>query len=328
MGFWGEIGKAALQGAIEGLEESQRNQALKERQDAMREFMANEREIKNAAEQGDIDCIQILTSVYYRQGDYQSAAYWGRKGASFDDAICLYMMGEIAYAQNDYQAAANFFERNVNVNGDNLSATALGNMYLQAENIGQAAYYFEFALRRDNSNGEAAIGLASCLLGDENPDLDAVEQLLQIATRSENQGTRDGARQLLQQIRELKAEQAQQQNSGCFVTTAVCASFNKPDDCFELTAFRKFRDEWLAAQPDGKSLIAEYYSIAPAIVKKINTLSDAAQIYKNIWQKYLEPCLNFIRNGDNLACKNKYVEMVRTLKKKYLSANLVECAGK
>ena len=317
MGLLGDLGKAVVQGAIEGLEESQRNQAMKERQDSIREFMAHEREIQNAAEQGDLDCLQILTSVYYRQGDYQKAAYWGRKGASFDDAICLYMMGEISYAQGDYQSAANFFTRNVNVNSDTLSATALGNMYLQAEDIGQAMYYFEFALRRDKSNGEAAVGMASCLLNDENPDLNQVEQLLQMATRSDNQGTRDGARQLLQQIRELKAERAQQQNSGCFVTTAVCLSFNKPDDCYELTTFRKFRDGWLINQPDGRNLIAEYYSIAPRIVENINRLSDAAQIYKNIWWEYLSPCLDFIRNGDNISCKNKYVEMIRKLKRVY-----------
>ena len=103
----------------------------------------------------------------------------------------------------------------------------------------------------------------------------------------------------------------------CFVTTAVCYSFGKPDDCYELTTFRNFRDTWLAAQPDGKSLIAEYYAIAPRIVANINRLADAAQIYKSIWQKYLEPCLNFIRSGDNLSCKNKYVEMIHELKKIY-----------
>ena len=104
----------------------------------------------------------------------------------------------------------------------------------------------------------------------------------------------------------------------CFITTAVCGSFGKPDDCYELTTFRKFRDTWLSVQPDGKSLIAEYYAIAPKIIENINRLSNAAQIYQSIWQKYLEPCLNFIRNSDNLACKNKYIEMVGDLKKKYL----------
>ena len=319
MGFLGELGKeigtAALQGIAEGLEKSKKQREAQEWQDITREFIAHEREIQSEGEKGDLDAIQMLTTVYYRQGDYQQAAYWGRKGAIANDEICLYIMGEVAYAQGDYDSAANFFERNMNTNGNVLSATALGNMNLQAENFEQAAYYFEFALRRDNSNGEAAMGLAGCLMNTEDPDLDAVEQLLQIATRSENQATRDGARNSLQQIRELKAERAQQNN--CFITTAVCGSFNKPDDCYELTTFRNFRDTWLSAQPDGKSLIAEYYSIAPQIVANINRLDDAKKIYKNIWQEYLEPCLNFIKCGDNLSCKNKYIKMVSELKKIY-----------
>ena len=124
---------------------------------------------------------------------------------------------------------------------------------------------------------------------------------------------------------EQRRQRRQQQNQpnapkdeGCFITTAVCGNFGKPDDCYELTTFRKFRDDWLMNQSDGKSLIAEYYSIAPLIVDKINRLTESAQIYESIWQKYLEPCLNFIRSGDNLSCKNKYVEMVRELKKQYL----------
>lgn len=114
-----------------------------------------------------------------------------------------------------------------------------------------------------------------------------------------------------------KRAQADKKDDGCFVTTAVCSTFGKPDDCYELTAFRKFRDTWLVKQPDGKNLIAEYYSIAPLIVDNINRRKDAAQIYQNIWQKYLEPCLNFIRSGDNLSCKKAYVKMVNQLKKIY-----------
>ena len=52
----------------------------------------------------------------------------------------------------------------------------------------------------------------------------------------------------------------------CFITTAVCEAEGKPDDCAELTAFRRFRDGWLSQQPDGPALIEEYYEIAPAIV--------------------------------------------------------------
>lgn len=319
MGFFGELGKelgkAAIQGIADGIEKSQQQRANQERQEFMQQFIAHESEIKAAGENGDLECIQILTGVYYRQGDYQQAAYWGRKGASFDDSLCLYLMGEIAFAQGDYNSAESFFSRNINVNGDTLSATALGNMYLQAQNYGQAAYYFDFALRRDKSNSEAAFGLALCKMEDKDMYLEDIEELMQIAARSDIHSTRDAAQQILQQIRDEKTKRANQNN--CFITTAVCESFGKPDDCFELTTFRNFRDGYLTNQPDGKSLIAEYYAIAPRIVANINSHSDAAQIYKDIWQKYLAPCLNFIKLGDNLACKNKYVEMVRELKKQY-----------
>lgn len=315
MGVWGDLGMAFLKGVAEEMEKNQQRRAVQESQDFIREFMAHENEIKAMGEKGNVDAIQMLTGVYYRQGDYQKAAYWGRKGASFDDEICLYLIGEIAYAQEDYRAAENFFSRNVNNHGNILSATALGNMYLQAENFAQAEYYFDFVLRRERSNPEAAFGLAICKMQDQNTYLEDVEKLMQIAVRSENHSTRDAAQQILQQIQQEQTKRANQNN--CFITTAVCDSFGKPDNCFELTAFRKFRDTWLAAQPDGKTLIAEYYAIAPRIVANINHLVDAKEIYKHIWQKYLAPCLNFIERGDNLSCKNKYVEMVSDLKSRF-----------
>ena len=121
----------------------------------------------------------------------------------------------------------------------------------------------------------------------------------------------------LQALETLENSQKQNQNSGCFITTAVCENFGKPDDCFELTTFRNFRDGWLIAQPDGKSLIAEYYAVAPRIVANINRTANPAKIYETIREKYLAPCLNFILRGDNLACKKLYVEMVTELKKIY-----------
>jgi len=104
----------------------------------------------------------------------------------------------------------------------------------------------------------------------------------------------------------------------CFITTAVCDSFGKADDCYELTAFRNFRDKWLALQSDGKNLIAEYYEVAPKIVEKINSLTNSAEIYKNIWSDYLQNCLKSIEVGDNVNCKKIYVEMVNALKEKFL----------
>lgn len=106
---------------------------------------------------------------------------------------------------------------------------------------------------------------------------------------------------------------------GCFITSAVCESFDKPDDCAELTAFRYFRDNWLINQPDGQQLIDEYYAVAPEIVRRINERADSAEIYLEIWVEYLDPCYDLIQRGEYLACKQKYVEMVRRLQREFKS---------
>lgn len=105
----------------------------------------------------------------------------------------------------------------------------------------------------------------------------------------------------------------------CFITTAVCQELDKPDDCAELTAFRAFRDGYLAAQPDGEALIREYYNIAPGIVTCINTCSDRHASYERIREQYLTPCYEDLLAGRNADCKTRYVQMVRDLEREYLN---------
>lgn len=107
------------------------------------------------------------------------------------------------------------------------------------------------------------------------------------------------------------------QSSGCFITSAVCRTLNKPDDCYELSAFRAFRDQWLHNQPGGKELIAEYYQIAPKIVSAIDTRPDSQIIYHSILEKYLTPCLRYIETKQYEECKETYIEMVNNLRKQY-----------
>lgn len=103
----------------------------------------------------------------------------------------------------------------------------------------------------------------------------------------------------------------------CFITTAVCESFQKPDDCPELTAFRAFRDGYLRSCPDGEELIREYYDVAPGIVLAIRTAGESGE-FDRIWSEYLAPCYAAIGAGENEACKKTYTQMVQELKKKYL----------
>lgn len=105
----------------------------------------------------------------------------------------------------------------------------------------------------------------------------------------------------------------------CFITTAVCAYENKPDDCEELTAFRNFRDGYLRSCPDGPALIEEYYDIAPGIVVRLELSHDRDSRYAALRDQYLGPCYADIRAGRLAQCKERYVAMVRSLEKEFLS---------
>jgi hypothetical protein len=105
----------------------------------------------------------------------------------------------------------------------------------------------------------------------------------------------------------------------CFITTAVCDSFGKADDCYELMSFRDFRDIHMLKTQEGRKLVEEYYNIAPAIVTCIDLGEDRAAVYEEIWKEWLSPCLSDIEAGRREACGKRYQEMVEALKVRYLS---------
>ena len=131
-----------------------------------------------------------------------------------------------------------------------------------------------------------------------------------------------GAKRVIEEVGDVISSAAERLwdriTGGCYITTAVCESYGKPDNCYELTQFRKFRDDWLKYQPDGKSLISQYYDEAPQIVENINARGDNAEIYEGIYDNYLTPCLKYIEQGKYNECKETYVTMVNDVKQKYL----------
>ena len=99
----------------------------------------------------------------------------------------------------------------------------------------------------------------------------------------------------------------------CYITTATCEEYGKSDNCYELTMFRSFRDTWLRKQPDGEQLIKRYYATAPALVKLINKQPNRRAIYRHLNEAYLSKCLRYIEDGENVKCKELYVDMVEFL---------------
>lgn len=107
-------------------------------------------------------------------------------------------------------------------------------------------------------------------------------------------------------------------NSWCFITTAACEHFGKPDDCYELTLLRQFRDGWLAVQPGGEALIREYYQIAPSIVDELENSEQRDAIYQEIWDRYIIPCVRLIEQDAYEPCRALYEKMVHDLKQTVL----------
>lgn len=106
----------------------------------------------------------------------------------------------------------------------------------------------------------------------------------------------------------------------CYITTAVCNSQNKPDDCYELTMLRAYRDQYLMHTEEGRRIVEEYYDIAPGIVLAIDMQKDAERIYEGIYEDYLMPCIRYAEEGKNEECKELYMDMVHHLQNKYLGS--------
>ena len=111
--------------------------------------------------------------------------------------------------------------------------------------------------------------------------------------------------------------QAGFQHKWCYITTAVCETFGRPDDCYELTLLREYRDNYLMSQEDGEAVIHEYYDVAPTIVKHINRSGQKEEVYRHIWDTYLNPCIHMIESDQMEECRDMYIKMVHDLEEEY-----------
>jgi hypothetical protein len=104
----------------------------------------------------------------------------------------------------------------------------------------------------------------------------------------------------------------------CFITTAVCERMDKPDDCYELKTFRKFRDTYMQQTKERQELVEEYYRIAPVIVASIDLQPNRIGKYNDIWQEYLQPCLKDMEDNYLDKCEERYAKMVQNLRAEYM----------
>lgn len=105
----------------------------------------------------------------------------------------------------------------------------------------------------------------------------------------------------------------------CFLTTACIQARDLPDDCAELTVLRGFRDGYLSENTERKSMVAEYYEIAPEIVEAIQSTPDSGSEFESIYDT-ISFCVRLIRGEQFEQALEAYRAMVQRLKQKYLVA--------
>ena len=104
----------------------------------------------------------------------------------------------------------------------------------------------------------------------------------------------------------------------CFVTTAVCCGLQRPQDCREIVLMKQFRDGYFTETQEGRSLIQEYYDIAPTIVKRIAREADSTAKYQYLWNTYIRKCVDYLEKGQNEQCSRLYQLMMQELKEEYM----------
>lgn len=95
----------------------------------------------------------------------------------------------------------------------------------------------------------------------------------------------------------------------CFLTEACCAMVGLPDDCFELTALRRYRDRVLAPSPGGAAEVGLYYALAPVLLPVLRRERDGRTLLR-LYFTHILPCALLATLGLNGAVHRRYRDML------------------
>ena len=106
----------------------------------------------------------------------------------------------------------------------------------------------------------------------------------------------------------------------CFITTAVTRAAGLPDDCYELSVLRMFRREYVAALPDGESILVDYREKAPKVIQAIDELSgeDSQNVWECLYAAGIVPAVLLITSGQWDAAHGIYRRMCEELQELFL----------
>jgi hypothetical protein len=112
----------------------------------------------------------------------------------------------------------------------------------------------------------------------------------------------------------------------CFMTTACCSLLGLPDDCFELSALRRYRDEVLAQSEAGRAAIGLYYRTAPDLLAAMRASDREALLLSTYW-RFILPSAIAAHLGLNRLAFRLYAGMMRGLTGRLLPELQVSIRG-
>lgn len=277
-----------------------------------------DRYFKLAAAKGHVPSIKILTdNLFSDLNKYDKKEWNGDEESLINNAIrlycymaeqnfekedCIEKTGDLYHMLSDDIRAADCWKKCKT----NTSFYKLGKMYAApdcvfGQNLDEALINLQRAYELGNNKARTEYNQVMRL----KKENDALK-------KKRNQEERNYASRVV-----TGSSHTQSSSSWCFITTAVCKTLNKPDDCEELMAFREYRDREKKNDLDMPLLIDEYYRVAPLVVANIDRELNAGELYRDLWINDISEIYDLIRSGKNLQAKLRYIGMVIALCNKY-----------
>ena len=262
---------------------------------------------RKAAEQGHADG-QTNLGVMYRDGrglaqSDTEAVKWYRKAAEQGE---MYAQNNLGWMYDkglgvtqDYVEAVKWY-RKAAEQGHADGQNNLGVMYLEGTGVDKN---FDIAMVNFQKADAQGNMYAPWNLGRMYENGWGVQKNLDMAKQWYEKAAGRGHPNAKNKLEELK-------KSGCFITTAVCGSLNKPDDCDELMTMRWYRDKLKAEDEGMATLIREYYRVAPQIVNKIDNSKNAEMIYKELWENQVSKIFQNVKQKKYKEAELQYINML------------------
>lgn len=105
---------------------------------------------------------------------------------------------------------------------------------------------------------------------------------------------------------------------GCFLTTACVHHKKLADDCKELNTLRDLRDNFMMTNDEGREIVRNYKQIGPRLIQSINGFENREEIYEYMYQQLVLPSVKMVEEGKKAQAVEYYKDFVNGLTAKYL----------